>query len=159
MSFFEQVRAAVNGFLARLGLNGSTAMAGMVVFVVTFVGSILLTGAVLVRLPPDFLTNAAPRANLHRSFKAYTLRLLRHAFGVLLILIGLALSVPGVPGQGVLTIIAGLFISELPGTNRLLRRLLRAPRVLAAVNKLRARYKHPPLLAPEPKAAPEPPEV
>ena len=48
------------------------------------------------------------------------------AAAILLILIGLVLSIPGVPGQGLLTILAGLFISELPGTNRILRRLRRA---------------------------------
>jgi hypothetical protein len=156
VTFLEHVRAAVAGLLGRIGLNGSEAAAGAAVFVISFFGSIALTGAVLVRLPPDFLTNDAPRASLHRSFRAYALRLLRHTLGVLLILIGIILSLPGVPGQGILTILAGLIVAELPVTNRLLQRILRSPRVLSAVNKLRARYKHPPLLAPQPPGPSEP---
>lgn len=150
MSILERISAAVSGLLHRAGLNGSEAAIGVVLFLVSFFGSIALTGAVLVRLPPDFLTSDPPRPDVHKNLRAWILRLLRHALGVVLILIGLLLSVPGVPGQGLLTIIAGLFISELPGTNRLLRRIIRSPKVLSAVNKLRARYEHPPLTAPEP---------
>jgi hypothetical protein len=145
MTLLERVRAAVADLLARLGLNGSEAVIGVVLFLVSFFGSIALTGAVLVRLPPDFLTNESPVLPARKRLRAHLLRLLRHVIGILLILIGLVLSIPGVPGQGILTIIAGLFISELPGTNRLLRRVLRSPKIFAAVNKLRARYKHPPL--------------
>jgi len=148
--WLEQARVAALGLLHLIGLNGSEATVGLVVFLVTFFGSIALTGAVLVRLPPDYLTCDAPKPDVHKNLRAWLLRFLRHGAGVLLIVIGLILSVPGVPGQGLLTIIAGLFISELPGTNRLLRRILRSPKVLGAVNKLRARYKHPALVAPAP---------
>lgn len=148
MPSLEEIRLAVAGFLHRYGLNGENVLFGGLLFLVTFFGSIALTGSLLVRLPPDFLTNDAPSRPDRAHLRAYLLRILRHALGVLLILIGLVLMLPGVPGQGLLTVIAGLFISEIPGTRRLLRRLLRSPRVLAAVNKLRARYKHPPLAAP-----------
>ena len=103
-----------------------------------------MAAALLVRLPSDYLTNTEPPPRSARSRRLLK-RLPRHLLGILLILIGIVLSFPGVPGQGVLTIIAGLFISDLPGTARILRRLLRSPRIFAAVNKLRARYKHPPL--------------
>ena len=147
MEFLHDIRAFVTGLLARVGLHERGALVGAVLFLVTFFGSLALTGAVLVRLPPDFLVDGEPAAFDPLRPKAFLLRLLRHVTGILLILIGLVLSVPGVPGQGVLTIIAGLFISELPGTRALLRRMLRSPRVLSAVNRLRARYKHPPLVA------------
>lgn len=150
MTLLEDVRGVMTGLLARIGWSGSNVALGAVLFVVSFAGSIALTGAVLVRLPPDFLTTAAAPASVRRDLRARALRVLRHLLGVLLILIGIVLSLPGVPGQGLLTILAGLFISELPGTNRLLRRILRSPRVLVAVNKLRARYRHPPLEGPEP---------
>jgi hypothetical protein len=148
MDLLEQIRAAVTGMLQRVGLDGRNVLFGVVLFVVTFFGSIALTGSLLVRLPPDFLVNDSPPRPDLAHLRAYLLRLLRHVVGVLLILVGLVLMLPGVPGQGLLTVIAGLFISELPGTRALLRRLLRRPSLLAAVNKLRARYRHPPLEAP-----------
>lgn len=145
MRFLDEIRTTVTSFLARIGIGGGNLAAGVAVALVSFFGTIALTGAVLVRLPPDFLTNTSPRRPDRKNLRARAGLLLRHLLGVLLILLGLVLMLPGVPGQGLLTVVAGLFISELPGTNRLLRRILRGPRVLSAVNKLRARYKHPPL--------------
>ncbi|MEZ4295851.1 MAG: hypothetical protein R3B70_12815 [Polyangiaceae bacterium] len=150
MAFLEQIRLTVVAYLHRLGINGEDAALGVVLFLVTTFGSIALTGSVLVRLPQDFLAEKPASVRSPLTARTLAIRALRHTAGVLLILIGLLLSVPGVPGQGLLTILAGLFVSDLPGTRRLLRRLLRGPRVLSAVNKLRARYKHPPLHPPEP---------
>ena len=145
MSLFDEIRHFVSGVLGRIGIHGESVAVGVIVGLVSFFGTIALTGAVLVRLPPDYLTNEHPKKPDRRDFKARAARLGHHLLGVLLILLGLILMLPGVPGQGLLTIVAGLFISELPGTANLLRRILRRPAVLAAVNKLRARYKHPPL--------------
>jgi hypothetical protein len=142
VSLVDNIRAAAEGAdLKKVALGAG-------IFVVSLVGSIALTSAVLVRLPPDYLTcnPSAPRQPL--TGRALALRIGRCVAGVLLIALGIVLSFPGVPGQGFLTIIAGLFISELPGTRRLLRRILSWPRMRSAVNKLRARYKHPPLEEP-----------
>lgn len=148
MAYLEQLRAAVLAVLHRAGLNATDAAAVAFLFLVTTFGSVALTGSVLVRLPPDFLRSDAPPPSAHEDLRAFLWRLLRHALGVVLILVGLVLMLPGVPGQGLLTVIAGLFVSELPGTRPALRRLLRGPRVLAAVNRLRARYRHPPIEPP-----------
>jgi len=59
--------------------------------------------------------------------------------------IGIVLSVPGVPGQGILTILAGLTLIEFPGRHRVIRALLGRPTVLYAVNRFRARFKRRPL--------------
>ncbi len=152
MRIVDPIRAFVAGLLARIGIDGQNLAVGVVFALVSFFGTIALTGAVLVRLPPDFLTNESPKRPDRANLRARAALLVRHLLGVLLILLGLVLMLPGVPGQGLLTVIAGLFISELPGTNRLLRRMLRGPRARSAVNKLRARYKHPPLDEP-PKPA------
>jgi hypothetical protein len=156
MRFLEEIRNAVTGLLGRIGIDGKNLAVAVAFGVVSFFGTIALTGAVLVRLPPDFVTNESPKPPDRSNLRARAALLLRHLLGVLLILLGLVLMLPGVPGQGLLTVIAGLFISELPGTNRLLRWLLRGPRALSAVNKLRARYKHPPLEAPREAPPPRP---
>ncbi|MBK8254231.1 MAG: hypothetical protein IPK82_16380 [Polyangiaceae bacterium] len=148
MSTLDIIQAKVAEWLQKAGLSGSSAVLGVVLFVVSFFGSIALTGAVLVRLPPTFLVDENSTRAGRLSAADLALRVGRTVIGIFLILLGLVLSVPGVPGQGILTIIAGLFISELPGTQRLLRRILRSPKVRSAVNKLRARYKHPPLVEP-----------
>jgi hypothetical protein len=50
------------------------------------------------------------------------------------------------PGQGLLTLLVGLMIMNYPGKYALERWLIQRPFVLPAVNWLRAKYDHPPLL-------------
>jgi hypothetical protein len=45
--------------------------------------------------------------------------------------------------------LVGLGLVDFPGKRALERRLLRLPRVLASVNKLRARFGKPPILTPD----------
>jgi hypothetical protein len=45
----------------------------------------------------------------------------------------------------VLTILAGVMLIEFPGRHRLVRAIIGRPAVLAAVNRLRARFNRPPL--------------
>jgi hypothetical protein len=74
--------------------------------------------------------------------------------GGALVILGIALSVPGVPGQGVLlTILAGLILMDFPGKRRLLLAVLRRGPVRAVVVRLRARSGRPPLEIPP---APDP---
>jgi hypothetical protein len=63
------------------------------------------------------------------------------------------MSVPGVPGQGLLTILIGVMLLDFPGKRRLERWLLRRRGVLAAINKVRARYGRPPLVLDAPPVA------
>jgi hypothetical protein len=60
--------------------------------------------------------------------------------------LGIILSLPGVPGQGILTILLGLIFLDIPGKRPLEARIIRRPAVLSAINKLRARYDKPPLI-------------
>ena len=60
--------------------------------------------------------------------------------------LGILLSLPGVPGQGVLTILLGIMLSDFPGKVRLERKIVSYPKVLQALNKLRERFAKPPLM-------------
>ncbi len=71
---------------------------------------------------------------------------LKNILGVLLIGLGIILSLPGIPGQGVLTILLGLIMLDIPGKRPLEARIVKRPAVLAAINGLRARYSKPPLI-------------
>jgi hypothetical protein len=72
---------------------------------------------------------------------------IRNLFGYLLILLGIALSLPGVPGQGLLTILMGVLLIDFPGKHRAERWLLMRRGVLTTVNKVRARFNRPPIIA------------
>jgi hypothetical protein len=49
------------------------------------------------------------------------------------------------PGQGLLTLLAGLLLMDFPGKYAMQRRLIEHPPILRAINRLRARHGHPPL--------------
>jgi hypothetical protein len=58
---------------------------------------------------------------------------------------GIILSLPGIPGQGVLTILLGIMLSDFPGKVRLERKIVSYPKVREALNLLRSRFGKPPL--------------
>ena len=69
--------------------------------------------------------------------------------GVVLVFAGILMSLPGVPGQGVLTILMGVMLLDFPGKRRLELKLVSRPKVLRTVNRIRARFDRPPLLLDE----------
>ena len=69
----------------------------------------------------------------------------KNVAGVVLVLLGLVMALPGIPGQGVLTMIVGLTLIDFPGKRGLERRLIGRPHILRAINRLRARFDRAPL--------------
>ena len=70
----------------------------------------------------------------------------KNVFGIFLIVLGILLSLPGVPGQGVLTILLGLIMIDIPGKRPLEARIIKRPSILSAINRFRAKYSKPPLV-------------
>jgi hypothetical protein len=113
------------------------------VWVLLTAGSLAVVLRVALALPPDHFERE-PEAR--RPWTAG--RLARNAAGLLLIAVGALLSLPGIPGQGVLTILVGVLLVDFPRRRRLERALLGRPGVLPALNGLRARFGRPPLRPP-----------
>ena len=63
-----------------------------------------------------------------------------------LVALGIILSLPGVPGQGILTILLGIIMLDIPGKRPLEARIIQRPSVLSAINNLRAKFNKPPLI-------------
>jgi hypothetical protein len=102
--------------------------------------------AVLVSLPPAYFRYDAPAADWPRSPVLRGLwRVGKNLLGLALVALGALLSVPGIPGQGLLTILIGLILLDFPGKRGLERRLVSRPSVLGAINRLRARFGRPPM--------------
>ncbi len=107
--------------------------------------SLFVVGAVLSRLPADYFVNPDARRPIDRHPVLKVLAIVaRNAIGYFLIALGIALSLPGVPGQGILTILMGVMCIDFPGKHRWERWLVTRRVVLAAVNRLRARAGQPP---------------
>ncbi len=114
--------------------------------VASAVVSFFAVGAVLARIPADYFVNPAARLPIDRHPVLKVLYVVgRNMLGYVLIVVGVVLSLPGVPGQGVLTILMGVMLIDLPGKHRVARWLVTRRPVLAAVNRIRARIGRAPL--------------
>jgi hypothetical protein len=117
--------------------------------VVSLIATVLLLPYFVVRIPPDYFRREHREhdyAHDRHPVVHHTLVILKNLLGVALILAGVAMIF--LPGQGLLTLLIGLMLTDFPGKYRLEKRLVGRPGVLKAVNWLRARAKHPPILPP-----------
>jgi hypothetical protein len=121
---------------------------GLLMFVVSFTASLALVSFVLVRLPAMYFHSSYAREFLvdrHRAIRWGGI-VLKNLTGLFLILLGVILSLPGVPGQGFLTILLGLIMLDIPGKRPLETKLVKRPKVLHSINRLRAKFDKPPLI-------------
>ena len=105
---------------------------GLAIFsILAVLASVLLVPRFLARLPVDYLTASEPGSKA----SSMPVRVLKNLLGVVLVLLGVAMLL--LPGQGLLTLLVGVLLLDFPGKTALVRRLMRRPKVLAVVNKLR----------------------
>src|SRR5262247_3368905 len=117
---------------------------GVGISVVLAIGSIALVAFVVIQWPADHFKDVhAPGAPAEPPHPIA--RVAKNVGGVLLILLGLVMALPGIPGQGILTMIVGLTMLDFPGKRGLERRLIGRPHILHALNRLRARFGRAPL--------------
>lgn len=127
-------------------INLHNALWGAGLFVAGVVLSIALVAVVIVRMPADYFRGEGPKSILTSSpvWKQKAARVGKNALGVILIAIGLVLAIPGVPGQGFLTILIGLTLVDFPGKRRLEIKIMRNHTVLGGANAIRRRFGKPP---------------
>lgn len=113
------------------------------VWVLLTAGSLAIVLRVVLALPADYFEKEPP------TYRAWTMgRIVRNLAGLLLIVAGALLSIPGIPGQGLLTILVGVVLVDFPHRRKLERALVSRGGVLPALNRLRARFGRPPLRPP-----------
>jgi hypothetical protein len=120
---------------------------GLVVSAVLFAGSMVLVTVIVIGWPVDHFRRAGRRAfwaHRHPVVRIAGL-ILKNLAGIILFALGVVMALPGVPGQGLLTALIGLTLVNFPGKARIERRLIARPTVFRTVNRLRARFHHPPL--------------
>jgi hypothetical protein len=116
---------------------------------VCFVATLIIVPIVLVRLPEDYFHDSGGRAWLHDWPKAARVSAyaLKNLLGAVFLLGGLAMLV--LPGQGLLTMLIGVSLLDVPGKRRLERKILGRPAVLRAINVIRRKFDKPPLRDPD----------
>ena len=130
------------------GLTWWQVLAGVLISVVTFVASLAVVTFVLVKLPSNYFHSSHEREFLvdrHRALRWLGI-IAKNLFGLVLVFFGVVMSLPGVPGQGVLTILLGIMLLDFPGKRGLETRLVGSPKVFRTINRLREKFDKPPLI-------------
>jgi hypothetical protein len=133
-------------FFTSITLSG--AFLSLLVFVITFAASLAIVSFVLVKLPATYFTRSHDRkilANRRPVIRGLAI-VGKNLLGVVLVVVGILLSLPGVPGQGMLTILLGVMLLDFPGKLRFEYWLVSRPKILQAINKLRHRFSKPELV-------------
>lgn len=122
-----------------------------------FVGTLMATPRLVAAIPPDYFAHhrrpPGRFAAAHPAIRIATLAV-RTVLGCVLLAAGLAMLV--LPGQGLLTLLAGILLLDFPGKYRLEKRLVSAGWVRRVLNRMRVKRGRAPLVPPH-AAEPLPP--
>ncbi len=131
-------------FTPYLEWMGYVAIASLIFFVI----SLIFIPKIIAAIPSNyFMVKSQPHAVTKSPITSLLLSVLRNIIGVFLIFCGLVMLLT--PGQGVLTILAGIFILDFPGKFKLELFLVKKPGVLKTLNWIRRKQNAPDFLIPE----------
>jgi hypothetical protein len=139
---FDWLRETVTAYM-----SGRSLLWIIVFSVITFLTSIAVTIFVLIKLPDTYFKAAHGRefwVERHPVLRWGGI-IVKNLLGAFLVLLGVVMSLPGVPGQGVLTILLGVMLLDFPGKRALELKLVSRPKVLRTINRIRQRFERPPL--------------
>jgi archaellum biogenesis protein FlaJ (TadC family) len=120
----------------------------VLLFLVTFAISLLIVSFIMVRIPADYFRKDHRRdlwSDRHPAVRLLGV-FAKNVLGVVLVALGIVMSIPGVPGQGILTILLGIMLLDFPGKRDLEHKLVSRPPVFKAINKLRHKFGKPALM-------------
>src|SRR5687768_10731890 len=119
---------------------------GAFVFVASFVLSILIVAVVIVKIPANYFSSHYQEDFLPNSswLTRWGAVIAKNVVGAILVLAGIVMLIG--PGQGILTILIGLVLMDIPGKRPLEARIIKRPTILAAANALRAKFGKDPLV-------------
>ena len=129
------------------GITWRSVLIGASIFVGSFLINLAIVSIILVKLPADhFSKSRKTKFWSGRRPAIHAAKVIgKNIAGVLLVALGVVLSLPGVPGQGLLTILLGVMLLDFPGRDRLEQKLLSKPSIVNTINSLRGRFDKPPL--------------
>lgn len=129
-------------------LSTAQMVLGMSLLLVGVICSLAVVTIAIVKLPDTYFQLAHPRefwAGRHPVVRIVGL-VAKNLLGGMLVVLGILLSVPGVPGQGFLTILLGVMLLDFPGKRNFELKIVSRPVVMRNINRLRGRFGKSPLL-------------
>lgn len=121
-----------------------------IVSAIMFIGSLFLIPVIIIRLSNDYFQNEehlSLASNEQKSTSSFLIQIVKNLLGVIFILVGIAMLI--LPGQGILTILIGLGITNFPGKYKLERKLVKNQSVFKSLNWIRKRADVDPFLYPK----------
>jgi hypothetical protein len=115
------------------------------IFLLVFVASLASITVLILVLPARYFVDEHPFWQGRPPLVRWLGMVGKNVLGLAIVVLGIPLSIPGVPGQGVLTILVGLVLLDIPGKRRLVRLLARRPWIQRSINGLRARFGREPM--------------
>jgi hypothetical protein len=115
-------------------------------FLLVFFASLASITALVLVLPARYFVDEHPFWHGQRPLVRWVGLVGKNLLGAAIVVLGIALSIPGIPGQGLLTILVGLVLLDIPGKRRLVQMLARRPFIQRSINGLRARFGRPPMV-------------
>lgn len=121
---------------------------GTLLSVGTLLAIIVLVPLILSRLPANYFSEPRRHSLRERGGSAgsWLLTVFKNLLGVALVVLGLLMLVT--PGQGLVTLLAGLLLMNFPGKYRLERAVVSREGVMRALNWFRRRSGRPPFEPP-----------
>jgi len=110
--------------------------------------SVAAFAGLIVALPPAYFCEHRELWIDHHPVVRWIGIVAKNVLGLAIIALGMLLSLPGVPGQGLLTIAIGVVLIDFPGKHRWIVAVIRRPAVLTRINRLRQMFRRPPLVVP-----------
>jgi hypothetical protein len=123
-------------------------LAGVALFLTLSAAGLAIAAAVMIRLPATYFLDSGPRdiRSGRDPARRWAILVLKNMSGAAVVVLGVVLSMPGIPGPGILTILLGIMLMEFPGKRRVERWLISRRTVCVGVNRLRRRYGKPPFI-------------
>lgn len=108
--------------------------------------SVIIAAIVMVKMPANYFSPSYQEDFMPNTpwLARWGALIAKNIVGVMLIIAGIAMLIG--PGQGILTILIGVMLVDIPGKRPIEARIIQRPNVLYAVNKLRKKYNKPPLI-------------
>lgn len=134
-------------FLAIFNFSSETFFFFTLLSLLTFLFSLILLPILILAIPEDYFVEKQRHPMTWKKsgyFFRMAVLIIKNLLGVILFFMGLFMLV--LPGQGILTILAGLVLLDFPGKFLFLRWLVRKEKVLKSLNWIRKKGKKEPFL-------------
>ncbi|MBL7108622.1 MAG: hypothetical protein ISS11_00035 [Candidatus Marinimicrobia bacterium] len=114
-----------------------------IISIVVFIVSLLFITYLLLRIPHDYFSdNYIKKSIAHPIFRFIKL-IVKNMLGIVFFFLGVIMIFT--PGQGILTILVGIILMDLPYKKQIEKRLISQPKILHLINSIRHKHKHLPL--------------